>query len=50
MFLDIPTCSQGDDYDGEQSYREKLFRANPEKEWLNLIGYLEPPVAPKGSK
>ena len=26
--------------------REKLFGATPEKEWLHLIGYLEPPVAP----
>ena len=26
--------------------REKLFGATPEKEWLHLIGYLEPPVSP----
>ena len=25
---------------------EKLFEATPEKEWLHLIGYLEPSVAP----
>ena len=26
--------------------REKIFGANPEKEWLHLISYLEPTVAP----
>ena len=27
---------------------DKLFGAAPEKEWLNLIGYLEPPVVSNG--